>query len=448
MDTIWQDLKNHIRPELPKKSFSLWMDPLTLMENQKDTLVLGCPNKFSKKWIMENYLGIMEKKLSKIDKGQYKLTLKVKPLYKKKVVTNHNDFKQLPLPSFPANGKGRNRLFNNEYTFDRFVVGKCNAFAYSVSKSLTLGSNCPYNSLFLLSNTGLGKSHLSQAIGHATLKENPHLKVHYLTAENFVNEMIFSLKNNRIDEFKNKYRRCCDVLLLEEIHFFGGKEKMQIELEHTLDALANDHKKLIFTSALLPKDIPNMNKQLASRLTSGIITSLEKPDYKTRVKIIENKSAEQNLLLSEEIVDLLAKFLSRDIRQIESALNCLKANSELMKAKIDMDLAKNILKSYISESESTSTEDILKLICQYFKTDPLILRSKSRQKIHTYPRNLFIYLCRRYTDATLENIGQTIQRNHSSVLYAAEIIEKKIRVDNQVKKQVDFLCQKLEESIK
>ncbi|UCB50854.1 MAG: hypothetical protein JSW56_08370, partial [Deltaproteobacteria bacterium] len=206
--------------------------------------------------------------------------------------------------------------------------------------------------------------------------------------------------------------------------------------------------KLIFTSPLLPKDIPNLTKELSSRLTSGVITTLDRPDYKTALKILQNKSAEQNLALSEEILHLFAKHLTQDIRQMESALRCLKAKSELMKAKINLDLAKEVLRCHVSDQESTAMEDIEKIVCRYFKIDPVVLRSKSRKKIHAYPRSIYVYLCRHHTEATLEDIGKSIQRNHSTVLYASEVIEHKIRVDNEVKKHVNFLRQRLQSTTK
>ena len=446
MSTIWNDVKSRIKEDLSAKCFSLWIDPITLLDEKGDTLVLGCPNKFSLNWVTENYLHIMEKKLSDTGNPSQKLMLKVSPREKKQPVPQlFKESKQMTIPTVPVNRVRGKRRFNKEYTFDRFVVGNCNEFAYSASKALATGDTWTYDSLFMLANTGLGKSHLSQSIGHALLEKDPNTRAYYITAEDFVNEMIFALKNNRIEEFKNRYRRSCDVLLLEEVHFLGGKEKIQLELGYTLDALANDNKKIIFTSSLLPNDIPNMTKELSSRLTSGVITKLEKPDYNTRIKIIEKKSLEQNIRLSGEITHLLAKSLTRDIRQIESAMRCLRAKSELLNAKIDLSLAREVVRCHIPEQSPVSLESIKSLICTYFKVDPIVLQSKSRKKIHSYPRNIFTFLCRRYTPATLEDIGRAINRNHSTIIYSTEVIEKKIRIDNKVKNQVDFLSKKVKE---
>jgi chromosomal replication initiator protein len=446
MNVIWQEVKNHIRENLSENSFSLWINPLTPMEEKDDSLVLGCPNKFSLNWVTENYKDIMEKKLRDLGRNTCKVVLKVKaPERKTPVPELFKQTKQLPLPNIqPGRVQGRRR-FNRDFTFDRFVVGKCNEFAYSASKALATDPKWKYDSLFLLSSTGLGKSHLSHAVGQTILDHNPNTRAYYITAEDFVNEMIFALKTKRIDEFKDKYRRSCDVLLLEEVHFLSGKEKTQTELGYTLDALINDNKKVIFTSSLLPKDMPNMTKGLSSRLVSGIITTIDKPDYETRVKIIEKKSSEHNVRLSDDIIHLFAKNLTRDVRQIESTIRCLRAKTDLMNANINMDLAREVINCQVNDRNHISLDGIKKVICSYFKVDRTMIESKSRKKIHAYPRNLFVYLCRNFTDATLEDIGKSINRNHSTIIYSSEVIEKKAKIDNMVKKQISFLSEKIKE---
>jgi chromosomal replication initiator protein len=447
MSTLLDDLKNHVKEQIPVKSYSLWIDPLSLIDEKDDALVLGCPNKFSMNWIMDHYGTLLEGGLKILGKERNILFKVAAPARKKKEPDMFQPSTQMEIPNITLR-KERGRFnFNREFTFDRFVVGSCNEFAYSASRAMASGGSCSYDSLFMMANTGLGKSHLSQSIGHMLLENNPDVRAYYITAEDFVNEMIFALKNNRIDEFKNKYRRSCDVLMLEEVHFLSGKEKIQAELGYTLDALANDRKKLIFTSSMLPKDIPNMSKELSSRLTSGLITTLDKPDYNTRVKIIEKKASEHNLMLSEEIVHLFAEKLTKDIRQIESTLRCFKAKADFMKMKTDINLAKEVLKYQITEQAAISLDSIKKLICKYYQIEHGVLPSKSRKKIHAYPRNMYVYLSRNYSDATLEEIGKSINRNHSTIIYSSEVIEKKLRIDKKVKNQVDFLSQKIKEVV-
>jgi len=446
MKTTWEEVKTHIKSGLPENTFSLWINPITFLGKENNTVILGCPNKFSRKWVEENYFGLIQDKFHKAGARQVDLVLKVAPPRRKEPSSRVlEEPKQLALPNIPRNKTNAKIRLNSDFTFNRFVVGPCNEFAYSASKALARGGTWDYHSLLMLANTGLGKSHLSQAIGHAILEQNPQSRVLYLTAEDFANDMIFSLKNNSIEAFKNKYRRSCDVLLLEEVHFLSGKEKTQAELGYTLDALANDDKKIIFTSSLPPKDIPRISRELSSRLTSGLVTSIAGPDYKTRVNILTNKASEHNIKLSKEIIGFLASRLTHDIRQMESALTCLKAKSELIKAKIDLDLAKDVVACLAAGESSITSEDIKKVVSKYYKIDPDMLRSKSRKRVYAYPRNIYAYLCRRHTHEALEKIGKTINRSHATVVYASELVEHKMKTDDKMRRQVNFLSQKMED---
>lgn len=446
MKAIWDEIKNQIRSELSKNTFLLWISPITFREKQDKSVILDCPNKFSRNWVMENYSVLIQDMFYKAGAGHLDLIFTAEtPKRKSSEPPYTPESKQLMLPNLPRNGRSGNLCLNRDFTFDRFIVGRSNEFAYSASDSLAHGDPWHYQTLLMLANTGLGKTHLSQAVGHAILEKNPQTKVYYITAEDFTNEMISSLKNNRIEAFKNRYRRSCDVLLLDEILFLSGKEKTQAELGHTLDALANDNKKIIFTSSLPPKDVPRLSKELSSRLTSGLVTTIHKPDYETRVQILTRKSSEQDLLLPEEIIHFLASHLKLDIRQMESSLKCLKARSELLKMKIDFDLAKNVVNGLVSRNGTITSEDIKELVSRYYKIEPGMLRSRSRKKVYAYPRNIYVYLCRRHTDETVENIAKTIDRSHSTVLYASELVEHKIKVDDKMRHQVDFLSQKLKD---
>ena len=446
MSVIWEKIKGQIRSEIPKNSFSLWINPVNFLENNDKAIILGCPNKFSRQWIMENYLSLIRDKLNDMGSTTMDIILKVETQKRKKLPFPLTpDRAQLTFPNISQNGGHRRPILNKEFTFDRFIVGGSNEFAYSVSNALANSNISQYHSLLMLANTGLGKTHLSHAMGHAIYKHNPQAQVYYITAEDFTNEMIFSLKNNRIDDFKSRYRRSCDVLILEEIHFLSGKEKIQEELGYTLDALANDKKKVVFTSSLPPKDIPRLAKDLSSRLTSGLIATIDNPNYETRVKIIRKKSLEHKLLLSEDVIHFLASRLKRDIRQMESALNSLKAKSELLKAKINRNLAKDVVNCLVSGDGSISPTHIKQLVSKYYKIDPDILSSKSRKKVHSYPRNIYAYLSRQHTDVTLEDIAKTINRSHSAVLYASELIEHRMKHDAKLRNQVTFLNKKIEE---
>ncbi len=446
MQATWDGIKAQIQSELPKNTFSLWIHPISLVETDDQAVMLNCPNKFSRNWVMENYFDLIQDKFHKAGAAKVELVFKLdnSPRKNSEPLSYTPAPEQLALPNIAGNGRFR---LNTDFTFDRFVVGQCNEFAYSASRALAHGGPLTYQCLLMLANTGLGKSHLSHAIGNTILKHNPRSRLYYMTAEDFTNEMIGSLKNNRIEAFKNKYRRSCDVLLLEEVHFLSGKQKIQLELGYTLDALANDNKSIILTSSLAPKDIPSMSKELSSRLTSGLVTAIAGPDFDTRVKILTKKTCEYNLCLSEEIIQFIASRLTRDIRQMESALKCLKARAELVNAKIDLDLAKEVVNCLVSGEESISLDEIREIVCRYYKIEPGILQSKSRKKVHATPRNIYVYLCRRHTDETIQAIARTISRSHSTVVYASELVDHKMKTDQKMRHQVEFLGQKLENTI-
>lgn len=450
METVWNNMKTVLKDVMDKKNFSLWVKPLQFLDADEGTIYLGCPNKFSRNWVQENYSSLFQSQLSTVGCNDHKVIFKILP-HKESIKRNHNggngNGRQLILPNMPKKIRAGEKYLNARFTFNKFVVGECNEFAYSVSKALANGSHSPYTSLFLMAQTGLGKSHLIQAIGNTILQKKPSAKVLYITTEDFTNEMIYALKNNLITQFKNKYRKVCDVLLLEELHFLSGKEKTQTEISYTLDSLFNDEKMVIFTSPLMPEEIPNMKKMLISRFTSGVITSIKKPDFHTRLSILKQKALEREISLPEDVACFMAENLTQDVRQLEGSLDSLKAISFFLKKEIKLDLTKEIVKQLIPAKHLARVEDIQKIVCKYFKIDRDVLKSKSRKKIITYPRSIAIYLCRRYTDKSLESIGRSFNRNHSTVLYDEEKINKNIKIDNDLRREVEFLCRQIEDRI-
>jgi chromosomal replication initiator protein len=451
MEIAWDQVKEVLKETMDEKSYTFWVKPLKLLDSpDEDTILFGCPNKFFQNWVQENYSSLLHRQFSRVGLDNHKIVFKVLPhrdLLDYRPHGNNGNGRQLLLPNMPAKIRAGERYLNKRFTFDSFVVGGCNEFAYSVSKALANNSHCPYSSLLLLAPTGLGKSHLSHAIGNSILTNDPSTKVLYITAEDFTNEMIFALKNNLIHQFKTKYRRSCDVLLLEELHFLGGKEKTQIELGYTLDALFNDGKRVIFTSSLPIEEIPNMKKMLASRLSCGVMTSIEKPGFQTRLEILCQKAHERNISLPDDVACYLAENVTQDIRQLEGTLVSLEAISFFLKKKIDLGLAKESLRRILPTKPVATIEDIQKIVCKYFKIEIKELKSKSRKKVIAYPRSTAIYLCRKYTDNSLESIGRSFNRNHSTILYDYEKIRKNINIDESMRKEVEFLCRKIEDRV-
>jgi chromosomal replication initiator protein len=336
------------------------------------------------------------------------------------------------------------RHLRRDFTFDHFVVGAGNDFAYSASLALASHKDAPQNALYLLSKTGMGKSHLSQAIGHHVLSEHPEDRVYYITAEDFSNEMVHAFRHDAIGKFKGKYRSQCDVLLLEDVHYLGGKERTQIELALILDALFEAGKRIIFSSSYLPADIPKLNDKLRSRLACGLISNIEPPNYRTRVRILTKKASTRGYKIPQNVIQYLAGELNEDVRQLESGLNGVAVKASLMGMPIDVGLAESVIKNIVRQRQNITISYIKKMVCKYYKVSRAELTSRSRKQSHVRPRQMAIYLSRQYTDNPLQAIGKAFNRYHATALHAIKCIERGINENGSVKRQVEFFRQKLE----
>jgi len=442
MDEVWRLVREDLQARVSDNCFKIWIEPLTPLPTAGTGIALACPNRFFLNWVREHYLAEIKRSWERCGgaPGEIDLQVAAKP---RKPREEPEDSAQLPL-DLPVPTNGRGHRLNRRFTFDQFVVGAGNSFAFSAALAMASGKSSRCNSLYLLADTGLGKSHLSHAIGNHILSEKPGLRVLYVTAEEFTNEMVLSLKQRCMETFKEKYRNKCDVLLLEEIQFLSGKEKTQAELAYTLDALGQDNKRVVFTGTHFPKDIPKLKSRLQSRLTAGMVTHIEPPDFETRLKILEKKAAHEAIHLPGDVADLLAGTITRDVRQLESAVIGIAAKSSLMGKRIDIRLAHEILDAVCGDRQTISIDRILQLICQYFKISLEALQSNSRKKGVVYPRNLSMYLCRKYTDETLETIGRALNRSHATVIYAVEAVNREMEQKGGVCNQVEFLSQQLE----
>jgi chromosomal replication initiator protein len=324
------------------------------------------------------------------------------------------------------------------------VVGGNNDFAYSASLSLASRKDFQQNALYLLSKTGMGKSHLSQAIGHHVLSEYPNDRVYYITAEDFSNEMVNAYQRDAINKFKGKYRNHCDVLLLEDVHYLSGKERTQIELALTLDALFEAGKRIIFSSCYLPTEIPKLNDKLRSRLSCGLISNIDPPNFRTRMRILQKKAIIYGYKIPENILNYLAEELTEDVRQLESGLNGVAAKSSLLGMPMDLSLAESVVKHIVRQRESITIDHIKKLVCKYYNITMQDLMSQSRKQSVVHPRQMGIYLSRYYTDSPLQTIGKSFNRYHATALHAIKCIERGIKDNSSIQRQVKFFRKKLE----
>lgn len=442
MKAIWKEVKSEVKKHVPDHSYRMWIEPLGEKKSYNGTLVLACPNLFFKKRIQNHYADLIKSLMA--DATGNPCDLKLEIAGRTTISTcSAGQSVQLALPNVAVRPH-MGRLLRKNFTFDQFVVGKNNDFAYCAALSLASKQQQLQNTLFLLSKTGLGKSHLSQAAGHHILSEHPTDRVYYITAEDFTNEMIQAFRHGAVDEFKRKYRDGCDVLLMEDIHYLSGKERTQVELSLTLEFLIESRKKIIFSSCYLPGDIPKLNDKLRSCLSSGLISSIEPPDFRTRVRILNKKCMANGYRVPADVIDYLAGELTEDVRQLESGVIGITARSSLMGAPITLELAENVVKNIARARRNITVDAIKKMVCSQYKVSVRDVVSRSRKQCFVRPRQIAMYLSRKYTDSPLQAIGKSFNRYHATALHSIAAVKREMGEKPATKRQVEYLCRKLE----
>jgi chromosomal replication initiator protein len=418
----------------------MWIEPLQVARCDESCIVLYSPNFFSKKRVLEHYGMLIESEIKKILGKSCRLSIEISATnVLPKPKTDENP--QLLLPNINVD-RNNGRFLKKDFTFDHFVVGENNNFAYSASMSMASRKNGAQNALFLLSKTGMGKSHLSQAVGHHILSKRPSDRIYYMTAEDFSNEMVDAYQHNSINAFKQKYRNQCDVLLLEDIHYLMGKNRTQIELAFTLDTLFEAGKKIIFSSCYLPAEIPKLDDKLRSRLSWSLISNIDPPDFSTRVRILKKKASFNGYVVPEEVIHYLASELTDDVRQLESGLIGVATKSNLLGIPIEIGLAESVVKTIARQRKNITIDVIKKMVCKHYNLSISDIVSGSRKQSIVRPRQIAIYLSRRYTDTSLQAIGKSFNRYHATALHSIGIVEKGIKEDGPLKQQIEFNCYK------
>ncbi|VEN72898.1 Chromosomal replication initiator protein DnaA [Candidatus Desulfarcum epimagneticum] len=442
MEKIWLKVKSSIKKQIPAHSYRMWIDPLEYQSADNGLVALTCPNLFSKKRVHDHYLALIKNGLKDLSRANLKVRIEIADAKDAKKAPPKET--QLDIPHIhPQNGY----FLRKGFTFDEFVVSGSNDFAYSASLALASRKCLSQNFLFLLSKTGLGKSHLSQAIGHHILAQSPSERVYYTTADDFSNEMVSAFRSNSINAFKKKYRNGCDVLLLEDVHYLSGKERTQTELALILDALRDVGKKIIFSSCYPPSDIPKLTDILRSRLANGIVSSIEPPNFRTRTRILKKKLSGHDSgvrRVPEDVIRYLAGELTEDVRQLESGLAGVLTKSSLLGSPMDMKLAESVVKTIAKKKKKITADAIKKLVCRHYRLTQEDIVSKSRKRSIVRPRQIAMYLSRKYTDLPLQTIGKKYNRYHATALHSINAIEQAVKTGGALGSQVRFLCEKLE----
>lgn len=441
---LWEKIKDVLKDKLPATSHSLWIEPIQFESADGSTLDLICPDRFFCSWVSDNYLGLIQESL--VDIGMEGLTVRLTAVQKsnQNLIPPAENKQQLRLPAVPeASSFVRN--LHPRYTFDEFMVGESNLLAQSACKAISHGDTSFGSSIYIHAGTGLGKSHLTHAVAHEILTKSPGTRLHYLTAQQFSSEMVQKIKNNDMNSFKNKYHNYCDMLLIEDVHTLTGKSKTQEELNEILDVLMKSGKRIILTGAVAPKGIRDIDDGIRSRMAAGLISSISSPDYRTRLLIARRKAQNNNLELSESLVEYIAQNIKGDIRQLESAIVGLKAKSSLLQMKPDLEMIKDIVRELAGRERELSTERIRDFVASQFNVHIIDLQSKSRKRTIALPRQISMYLARKYTDEGLAEIGQAFNRDHSTVLHSIRVITEAMARNSSIRGQVDLLSKKLQE---
>ncbi len=455
LDDLWAAARMALADRMSPGNYKTWIEPLKVHSAEHGRLVLAGPNPFFLNWVKSHFIGDLAAAMASVGFQASAPLEFVTDLPSKDTTPNVKDqpgrqalstgpagrageFRRLPVA--PAFGLGE------RFTFDNFVVGDSNLYAFSAAKAMAAGASLGSDALFITSDHGLGKSHLSTALGRAFLQNKPRNQVYYLTAEDFTNEMTHALRHGGMDEFKTKYRQNCDVLVLEEVQFLAGKEKIQSELCFTLDCLLERGKKVIFTSPQEPKGIPRLGRSLRSRLSTALVSPIGAPEYETRLNILIKKARSIGLKTSRSVLEYVADRVTTDVRRLESCLTSLKAKSQLLNRQVDLEMAREALVYLLDddpEGEGLTPIAVRNLICRHFHLKPTEVASKGRSAKLTEARALGIYLARTLTGRTLEEVGHTFGRSHSSALYAINKMDQLLKKDPKLQGKVEFFTQQL-----
>jgi chromosomal replication initiator protein len=438
MDAFWEKTTKIIQEKISKQNFDTWIKPIKIIAMEEQCVQLAVPNKFFKDWLIDNYSSTIKQSLKEasgldvnLDFILVKNHLPDQP--KQEVMVLNKAYSSTP------NKKNISLSFlNQNYSFERFVVGSCNQFAHAASIAVAKQPAKQYNPLFIYGSSGLGKTHLLNAIGLMVNELHPAMNIMYVSAEEFMNEMINSIRYDRMPKFREKYRNI-SCLLIDDIHFLAGKDRTQEEFFHTFNTLHDSGKQIVVTSDKFPKDIPNLESRLRSRFEWGLIADIQPPDIETKIAIIEKKIQENSLNLSSNVIQYIASNVESNIRELEGFLVRIGAYSSLTGKEITLDLVKEVLRNIVKQNQKDeiNIEDILKVVAGKLGIKVSDIKSHNKNKNFVLARQISMYLSRKHTNYSFPDIGQKIGgRDHSTVIYANNKITNHLKNDDKLKKLI------------
>ena len=429
--SLWDKTLQLIKGELSPPSFNAFFKQIKPLKLHLNTLILLVPNDFTKGILEDRYLNLIESSVNQLSLKKYNVKFILIEEEIKGLGNQDNEEDEKTKKNYP--------ILNPKYTFDTFVIGKSNRFAHAACVAVAEAPARAYNPLFLYGGVGLGKTHLMHAIGHHIMDQKKDPKVVYVSSEKFTNELINSIKDDRNEEFRNKYRNV-DVLLIDDIQFIAGKERTQEEFFHTFNSLHEANKQIIISSDRPPKEIPTLEDRLRSRFEMGLITDIQAPDFETRMAILRKKAQMENLDVPNEVTVYIAKNIKSNIRELEGALTRVVAYSSLTNRTISFELASEALKDIIitSKHEEITVNRIKEKVSSVFGVKMEDFNSKKRTRSISYPRQIAMYLSRELTDLSLPKIGEEFGgRDHTTVIHAHDKITKDIETNEDFKDKIN-----------
>ena len=435
---VWTRLLERARHELPEQTFRTWLEPTEPLALDGTTLTIGSPDQFAADWNESKHAELLTN-LAPIALG-YPLSV-IFRVHEERKTRNQMDFFVAPLPSSAGKARqkgGINTPLSDRYTFDHFVIGKSNELAAAATLAVSQAPGKVYNPLFIYGDTGLGKTHLMQAVAHEVLSRHPDTRITFIGTEQFTNEMIGSIQNRTMQDFRRRYRES-DLLLVDDVQFLKGKEATQEEFFHTFNALYEAGRQIILTSDRIPSEIPGLEARLVSRFQWGMVADIELPDFEHRVAILRNKALLDHLELTipDDVIRFIAEHVRSSVRELEGSMIKLLAYASLKHREITLDVAREALRDKLRSepqghnSYSTLSADTIQgLVAREWGVSAEGLRSKTRTKALTVPRQIAMYFMRELLAMQLVEIGNTFGgRDHSTVIHSLERVVTRMRED-------------------
>ncbi len=441
MDTkeLWNNVLVEAELNVSKATFNTWFSETYIVKEEEGTVYIGVPNEFVKTWLIEKYhkfiLKTLRGLLERVRSVEYVVT-RDKPETKEVSQTpNKQNLVHGSLPLSDVYINKENNL-NPRYDFDSFIVGPFNELAYAASQAIIKSPGAVYNPFFVHGKTGCGKTHLIQAVGNTLKKNYSNIKVFYMTSEKFVIELTNAISLNKMNLFKEKYRKY-DVLIMDDIQFLSKKIKSQEELFHLFNTLYDTNKQIIFSSDMHPNYLQNMEERLKSRFSAGMVVDISPPDHESRMAILKAKSEPSNITLNNEVVDYLASMIGSNIRELEGVFNIVVVQTQLKGRELSLSEVKHLIRNNIKSRRSAPVEEIIKIITEFYGIEEEEVYKKTRKKEVVKPRQIIMYILREDYNIPYPTIGQKLGgRDHTTVIHSYEKIKKELEVDSVLSQEI------------